>query len=151
MPQVGIHSSGASYGVMAGWVKQHGGYVKFMSDFKDGHRGGYSTNSEHGLIHGESVPYRGDEKSAMASFTAGYIGKVAKPLYLYAGLGYGDRRLNWVRADNYEYVFVEDKSPMGLAVDLGAVLRIKKFSASLGVTTIGFSYTYLSLGVGVAF
>ena len=151
MPQVGIHSSGASYGVMAGWVKQHGGYVKFMSDFKDGHRGGYSTNSRDGLINGESVPYTGDEKSAMASITAGYIGKVAKPLYLYAGLGYGDRRLNWVRADNYEYVFVEDKSPMGLAVDLGAVLRIKKFSASLGVTTIGFSYTYLSLGVGVAF
>ena len=140
-----------SYGVMAAVVGTHGGYVRARSDF-----GSVSSDLEcddtGALTNGQGTPYykEGVKHKARLSITAGYMYRIARPLYLYVGAGYGSVTQAWETIDD-EIVKNTDGSPSGVAAEIGAIGRFGRFALSLGCQTVGFKTTEASVGIGVFF
>ena len=101
---------------------------------------------------GSGTPYykEGVSKKARMSVTAGYMRRIAKPLYAYIGAGYGNRALAWETVEE-ELVKNTDHSATGIAAEIGAIARLGKFAVSMGCQTVNFKYLELSAGVGFFF
>lgn len=148
MPQYSLGKDQGSYGLMVGFVKRHGAFLRAKSDFNF-----MSTDAvcdELGMVDGQMPWYSGQSKKKRWAVTVGYITRVAKPLYLFAGLGYGQRVLAWERLDG-SLVEYKDASYKGIEAELGAMVRFGVVALSAGVQTNSFKYMELNLGVGVMF
>ena len=151
-----------SYGVMAAVVGTHGGYVRARSDFgsvsSDARSDFGSVSSDlecddtGALTNGQGTPYykEGVKHKARLSITAGYMYRIARPLYLYVGAGYGSVTQAWETIDD-EIVKNTDGSASGVAAEIGAIGRFGRFALSLGCQTVGFKATEASVGIGVFF
>ena len=84
------------------------------------------------------------------SVTAGYLFRLAKPLYGYVGAGYGSKTLAWETIAD-EMVKNADASAEGVAAELGLIGRFGRFALSLGCQTISFKCLEPSVGIGVFF
>ena len=60
-----------------------------------------------------------------------------EPIHIYAGAGYFERNVSW-ELTNGEYYGYDPDSYNGIAVDLGIMLKVKRFFINAG-TTYGFS------------
>lgn len=148
MPQYSIGKDQGSYGLMVGFVKKHGAFLRAKSDFNF-----ISTSAacaEDGLIDGRMPWYTGKSEKKRWAITAGYVARVAKPLYVYGGLGYGERVLAWERQDG-SLVEYENASYKGLEAEVGLIARFGIFALSAGVQTNSFKYMEFNVGVGVLF
>lgn len=152
MLEGGWHPSQTSFGAMVGFVSTNGAYVRFRSDF-----GSVSTELEcddTGALTsgGTGAPYykEGVSKKSKMSITAGYMRRLAKPLYAYVGAGYGSRTLAWETVED-ELVKNTDHSATGVAAEIGAIGRFGKFAVSVGCQTVNFKYMELSAGIGFFF
>ena len=152
MLEAGWHPSQTSFGAMVAMVANNGAYVRFRSDF-----GSVSADLEcddTGALTagGSGTPYykEGVSKKARMSVTAGYMRRIAKPLYAYIGAGYGNRALAWETVEE-ELVKNTDHSATGIAAEIGAIARLGKFAVSMGCQTVNFKYLELSAGVGFFF
>ena len=152
MLEAGWHPSQTSFGAMVAMVANNGAYVRFRSDF-----GSVSADLEcddTGALTagGSGTPYykEGVSKKARMSITAGYMRRIAKPLYAYIGAGYGNRALAWETVEE-ELVKNTDHSATGIAAEIGAIARLGKFAVSVGCQTVNFKYLELSAGVGFFF
>lgn len=152
MAEVGYHPSQLSYGGMIGFVRKNGVYVKFRSDF-----GSASTKMEcddTGTLTagGSGKPYykKGATNQSRMSVTAGYLRQIWQPLYLYAGVGYGNRTLAWETVDG-TLVKNTDHSAEGAAIEVGAIGRYKLFALSVGFHTVNFKHHEASIGFGILF
>lgn len=152
MLEAGYHPSQISFGAMVGMVETNGAYLRFRSDF-----GSASTDLEcddtgYLTAGGTGLPYykEGATSKARMSITAGYLRRIAKPLYLYVGAGYGSRTLAWETIDG-ELVKNTDHSATGVAGEIGAIGRFGKFALSVGYQTVNFKYHEASLGIGFMF
>lgn len=147
----GWHPSQTSFGAMVGIVARHGAYLRIRSDF-----GSISADLEcddTGSLAGVGeAPYyvQGSTKKARMSVTGGYLRRISKPLYLYAGAGYGNRVLAWETIQG-EWVKNTDHSTIGVAAELGLVGRWGSMAFSLGCQTIQGQYVELGLGIGFFF
>ena len=152
MLEGGFHPSHTSFGVMAGIVAQHGAYVRFRSDFGSASADLECDDTGALTSGGTGTPYYVEGSSAKSRFsiTGGYLYRFMKPLYGYAGLGYGQRTLAWETVGG-EWAKNIDHSAAGLAFELGAIGQYKGYSLSLGMQTINFKYMELSLGIGFLF
>lgn len=153
MGDCAYNPSQLSYGVMIGMVKKNGGYLKAHSDFQFGSTD-LSCNDTGALTEGGSgTPFykEGITSKSYYYFTAGYMRRIVKPLYLYAGTGYGSRVFSWETADGLKVKNTEH-SFQGVAAEVGAITHLgKMFALSAGYQTIGFKYHEASIGVGVLF
>lgn len=145
-----FHPSQTSFGAMVGIVNKNGAYVRFRSDF-----GSASADLEcddTGVIAGtsETPYYTGATKKAKMAITAGYLRRLAKPLYMYVGAGYGTRTLAWEIVGG-DLVKNTDHSADGIAAEIGAIGRFGKFAVSAGYQTTGFKYHEASFGLGFFF
>ncbi|WP_299089176.1 PEGA domain-containing protein [uncultured Bacteroides sp.] len=152
MLEAGWHPSQTSFGAMVGFVVKNGAYVRFRSDF-----GSVSADLEcddTGALTGggNGTPYykEGVTQKARMSVTAGYMRRIAKPLYAYIGAGYGSRTLAWETVED-ELVKNTDHSATGVAAEIGAIGRFGKFAVSVGCQTVNFKYMELSAGIGFFF
>lgn len=150
MAEFGYHPSQTSFGAMVGVATKHGAYLRFRSNF-----GSASSSLEcddSGMLSTGEIPYYkpGASETGRLSFTGGYLYRVAKPLYAYAGVGYGYRTLTWEMNDGTK-VENKDHSANGLAAELGVIGQYKRFALSLGVHTINFKYAEMSVGIGYMF
>ena len=152
MLEAGYHPSQTSFGGMVGFVGTNGAYICFRSDF-----GSASTELECDdtgelTAGGTGIPYykEGVTQKARMSITAGYMRRLAKPLYAYVGAGYGNRTLAWETVED-ELVKNTDHSATGIAAEVGAIGRLGKFAVSVGFQTVGFKYHELSAGLGFFF
>lgn len=152
MLEAGWHPSQLSFGAMVGMVEANGAYLRFRSDF-----GSASTDLEcddtGGLTSGGTgLPYykEGATSKSRMSVTAGYLRRLAGPLYMYVGAGYGSRTLAWETIDG-ELVKNTDHSASGIAGEIGAIGRFGKFALSVGYQTVSFKYHEASLGIGFMF
>ena len=152
MLEAGYHPSQTSFGGMVGFVGTNGAYIRFRSDF-----GSASTELECDdtgelTAGGTGIPYykEGVTKKARMSITAGYMRRLAKPIYAYIGAGYGNRTLAWETVED-ELVKNTDHSVAGIAAEVGAIGRLGKFAVSVGFQTVGFKYHELSAGLGFFF
>ncbi|MCM1313106.1 MAG: PEGA domain-containing protein [Bacteroides sp.] len=152
MLEAGYHPSQISFGAMVGMVETNGAYLRFRSDF-----GSASTDLEcddtgNLTAGGTGIPYykEGATTKSRMSITAGYLRRLAKPLYMYVGAGYGSRTLAWETIDG-ELVKNTDHSATGIAGEIGAIGRFGKFALSVGYQTVNFKYHEASLGIGFMF
>ena len=76
--------------------------------------------------------------------------KVAEPLYLRAGVGYGQRVKSWYISDG-RLVKMSGDSWTGVDVSLGAQVHLKGFVLSLEAVTTSFKDVEAKVGVGYSF
>ena len=152
MAEVGYHPSQLSYGGMIGFVRKNGAYVKFRSDFGSASADLECDDSGALTSGGEGTPYykEGVTQKARLSVTAGYLRQLWKPVYLYAGAGYGSRILAWETVEG-ELVKNSDHSAVGAAAELGVIGRLGKFALSVGFHTVNFKHHEVTVGVGIIF
>ena len=152
MAEVGYHPSQLSYGGMIGFVRKNGAYVKFRSDFGSASADLECDDSGALTSGGEGTPYykEGATQKARLSVTAGYLRQLWKPVYLYAGAGYGSRTLAWETVEG-ELVKNTDHSAVGAAAELGVIGRLGKFALSVGFHTVNFKHHEVTVGVGIIF
>lgn len=139
-----------SFGLTLGQVKQLGWYVSAMTNFN--FTKSDLTCDANGVINGnEYLSYSFTEKSSSRwSFTAGGLCKLGSPVYLYAGLGYGQRTSLW-KTDGGQWVAPTDDTYKGITLEAGLMAHIKGFSISAGATVMGAKYMECKIGVGYCF
>ena len=148
MPVAGIGPS-TSYGLMIGVVKKWGWYLKAKYDFKS-QETDLECNAEGMTPDGNALWLTGEGIGTRLAITTGMMCRLAKPLYMYLGGGYGYRKLAW---ETVEASWAEntDDSYSGIEADLGLVLRAKNFAFSAGVQSNSFKYFEATVGVGIMF
>lgn len=129
--------------LMAGYLKnRHCGYLKLNTNFK--FDGTYDSECEST----DELFYTSDANVGINSITAGPIFRVTHWLDLYGGLGYGSKWVNWqtISGENYR---ITDISHNGLAMDIGALLKIKRLLLNAGLNFITLHYVQTNIGVGI--
>lgn len=155
MPVAGIGSS-ISYGLMVGVVKKWGWYLKAKYDFKNQETSGECTSAGTDL-QGTPMWFTGETASSRLAITTGAMLRVAKPLYLYMGAGYGYKKLAWEMAEGEagthsdRWAENKDETATGVEADLGLVLRAKNFAITAGVQSNSFKYFEATVGLGIMF
>lgn len=152
MPQLGYNQD-LSLGVMVGFLKRNGFYVKALTSLESG--ASSYVCSESGAIQVEGQPCYPYYKSDVASHpgfsvSAGYLRELWKPLIVYVGAGYGSRKMIWETIDGAK-VDNDGFSAIGVAAECGAILRLGKFAVSCGVQTVNFTYSEMQFGLGFIF
>lgn len=140
----------ASFGFSVGQVKKFGWFLSAMSNFGFKAMQYNYTADANGYVDGEYPYYTGEKCSLRISVIGGAMMKVAEPLYLRAGVGYGQRAKSWYISDG-RLVKMSDDSWTGVDVSLGAQLHLKGFVLSLEAVTTSFKDVEAKVGVGYAF
>ncbi len=153
LPTFSMGKADMSYGIMVGFVKKAGAFVRFKSDFAQKFSTEYVCDADGYLNSSGTKPwYDGSVKKSRWAVTGGYVQRVAKPFYLYVGAGYGQRLLAWgLAAEDNVNALVEPVSFTGYEVEAGAILRIGGFAVSAGVQTNQFKYMDANISVGIMF
>ena len=136
-----------SYGFCIGQVKKFGWFVTAMSNFDFRAMQYEYTADANGCVDGNYPVYTNESCSTRVSVMAGAVLKVAKPLYLRVGAGYGMRVKSWSTADN-ALVKMSDDSWSGVDASLGAQVHLKHFVLSLDAVTTSFKTVEAKVGVG---
>ena len=128
-----------SYGAMATltWGKA-GIYIKEYSCLSDG------------TSDGKVIWTSGQESHPTWTIGAGGIFRIAGPVSLYIGSGYGSAQTLWEDASG-KWATVEDYSAKGICADAGIIFSKNHFQASIGISTITFKKPTLELGLGIRF
>lgn len=163
MLSVGYNPNGTSFGAMLGFGRKNGAYVGFRSDFASV-SDELECNSA-GIIAGSGSDrppfYReGTTATSRMSVTAGYFRQLGR-FYLYAGAGYGTRTLAYelsapLTLNGVEYaegtqVKDVDNSAVGVAGELGGIVRFGRFCITVGYHTVNFKYHEATGGIGIVF
>lgn len=154
--------SASSYaGLMYGRVARWGGYIRGKTDFSVADAS--YTCTDLGDINYEGDDYYNMDKAVKRSRLGLTVGALYRPyrfLYLYAGGGYGYRRLMW-HAQTISYADESitgdlwavntEHSAEGLEAELGGIIRLKRFGLSVGVNTINFTFVEINGALGFFF
>ena len=155
MPVMGIGST-MSYGLMVGVVKKWGWYLKAKYDFKSQETVG-ECDGDGVSLDGTPMWFTGQTASSRMAITTGAMYRVAKPLYLYMGAGYGYKKLAWEMAEGEsgtnsdQWAENQDQTFNGIEADLGLVLRMKNFAITAGMQSNSFKYFEATVGLGIMF
>ncbi len=110
-----------AYGFMVGGVKSgFGWYVKGLFNKRP---------ASVGIIDG---PRDGELETSYTSVTAGFLAQLCSPLYFYAGLGYGSRKV--VLDMPYGGLELTEECYEDFAFDLGLMARFNRYFISAGTT-----------------
>ena len=155
MPVAGVGST-VSYGLMVGVVKKWGWYLKAKYDFKSQETEAECTNLGTNT-QGTPMWFTGETASTRMAITTGVMRRLAKPLYLYLGAGFGYKNLAWEMADGVsgtnsdKWAENVDDSYTGIEADLGLVLRTGNVAFTAGVQSNSFKYFEATVGIGIMF
>lgn len=139
-----------AYGLMAGY--QHGrwgGYLAFRSSFTSC-KTSYSCASDGSLGNGSQIWPSGNEKRSNLMVSGGVLAGATKWLTVYAGAGYGFRKLAWEDVAG-DWAAVSDWSRSGVAAECGVIASWRRLAVSAGVSTISFRTASFTCGVGLRF
>lgn len=139
-----IHPSQTSGFVMVGAVKTIGGYLKFKTDLN------FDENFDSEGMSTDRRYFTNEIQKGRYAFTGGLLWRVASPIILYGGVGYGSRWVNWETVSGNIYR-VDDISYKGVELETGLMLKIKKLVFSGGVSVASFKYMEANIGVGIMF
>lgn len=139
-----------SYGIMVGVVKKFGGYLKAKSDFVFNIPTVGECN-ESGFSGDTWIFFSDGNKKSRWSVTGGGMARIAKPLYVYLGAGYGERVLAWQdqSGDYYRITGNDGPSFIGVEAETGLILRLGPVAISAGVQTNSFHYWEANIGIGI--
>lgn len=154
-PEIGILGLGAwqpsavSYGGMVTITRERIGiYLKGRSNFT-GARADYYCQSD-GTSGGKVIWTSGKESHSSWAAGVGGILRIAGPLSLYVGSGYGHSLVFWEDSAG-KWALVEDYSVKGICADAGLLFTTGRFTASAGAGTTGLKKTALEIGIGIRF
>ena len=96
--------------------------------------------------------YTGTKKTSRLSLQAGGMYKFSRLFSAKVGMGYGYRKVGYSTLGN-DFVKIADQSFQGLEYSVGLHLGLGETSFSADLSTIGFSFRYaeVKLGVGYSF
>ena len=135
---------------MAGYQHERwGGYLNFRSNYIFGTTS-YSCTSDGVIEDGNRFWPSGKDRVSVMHVSAGVLAGVLDWLALYAGAGYGYRRLAWEDVDG-SWALVSDWSRSGLAAECGVIPSWRNLTFSAGVSTISFKTVSFTCGVGIRF
>lgn len=138
-----------SYGAMVGYTaKRFGAYLKGRSNFV-ATAFGYGCLSD-GTSGGHIIWTTGNESHKAWAAGGGAIVRVAGPLSIYAGTGYGKLSILWEDTAG-KWAQVEDLSQQGICADAGLMFSAGMFTALVGVSTIKLKKPTVEVGLGVRF
>jgi hypothetical protein len=141
-----------SYGATFGSVKKIGWYVTVASNFRFDALKFDATCDADGFVDGVYYyDYTGESCSTRISAMAGMVFKVAGPLYMKVGAGYGSRVKSWyyTAVDGSKgLVRLDDNSFTGVDATAGILLNLKGFSLSLDAVTTNFKTIEAKIGLG---
>ena len=140
----------ASFGFTVGQVKRFGWFVSAMSNFGFKALQYDCTADAEGYVDGEYPYYNGESCKTRISVIGGAMMKVAEPLYLRAGVGYGIRTEGRY-ADDGQLVKMSGDSWTGVDISLGAQLHLKGIVLSLEAVTTSCKDVEAKVGVGYSF
>lgn len=149
MPVVAFGKN-TSFGAMVGLVKKFGGYLKAHSDFHSVSNTIECTGQGLLVPSGEEIWFSGNTQKSRFAVTGGALCRLANPLYLYAGAGYGNRNMIWETSEGQPAKNI-DASCKGIETELGLVGRINNIAVSGGVQSCQFKYWEAVIGVGFMF
>ena len=139
-----------SYGIMAGYQHRRiGGYLAFRSNFTTCNPS-YSCASDGSMQNGCQIWPSGNEERSNLMASGGVLAGATKWLTVYAGVGYGARKLAWEDVAG-NWVLVSDWSHSGMAAELGTVVSVRKLALSAGISTVAFRTAAFTCGLGVRF
>ena len=138
-----------SYGAMIGVVKKYGGYVKGHSNFKSVEED-IECNKLGFTPTGNEIWLSGVEEKARLAVTGGMLYRVAKPLYLYAGMGYGKYTYS-VETSDGQWAKNIDTSVDGVEIEAGLIGRWKSLALAAAVESCQMKYWEINLGLGIFF
>lgn len=147
MPVAGIGTS-ISYGAMIGIVKKWGFYAKAKYNFKDLTTEGQCDDL--GMVGENQAWFTGNTESSRLAVTGGLMFRLALPFYIYAGGGYGYKKLGWESTDG-SWLENLDQSFTGAEAEIGCILRLKNFALSAGCQSNSFKYFEATVGIGFMF
>lgn len=155
-------SGSSCFGLMYGRVARWGGYVRGKTNFSFDDAPYTCDNSGVFNYDGEKDFYVVDKSSKRSrlGITGGVLFRPAGFLYLYAGAGYGYRRLMW-HAKTFDYLSEQQtgdvwavnvpNSAEGVEAELGGIFRYKRWAVSVGVNTVAFSFFEVNGAIGLFF
>ena len=135
-----------NFGATVAYAKKVGVYAKFSGNFKSANPA-YECTSDGKIVGGGYIWTNGETLKSTMNFTAGAMFRVARPLYIMAGLGYGSTQLLWGDTDG-NWATVTDCSYKGLAVNAGLQFKFAKFGIYAGTTITAFKEAGFDLGLG---
>lgn len=155
--------SGSSYfGLMYGIVARWGGYIRGKTDFSFVDAP-YTCNTSGVFDYEKAGDYYVVGKESQRSrlgITAGALYRPWPFLYLYAGAGYGFRRLIW-HAQTFDYITDKPSGELwavntrysaeGVEAELGLIYRYKRLGISVGINAVDFSFFEVNGAVGIFF
>lgn len=142
MPSFSWSTTQTAYGIMIGLTgKRHGGFIHAKSDFNFLTTAGETT---------DRMWFTGNSEKGRWAVTGGYLVKLAKPLYVFVGAGYGDRTLSWEASDALSYR-VPEFSSKGVEAELGAFLKFGAFVFGASAQTNMFHFYDYNAYIGVMF
>lgn len=140
--------SGMNVGASIGQLGQIGWYAKAVTSLSFPKSADFECD-EGGKIDGVLPAYSGVASNYKAYGVAGVVFRVAAPVYLNAGIGYGSRVCDWEITDG-RWAKNVARSYSGLAIDAGILARLNSIIFSAGVTLVKGSVD-IGLGVGYLF
>ena len=139
-----------TYGLRIGVLKgKFGGYLAGKTDFRSV-SSKYSCTSDGKLDNGMPFWGNGEINKGRMSVSAGLLFKAVRWLDIYAGLGYGYKKEAWQDIDG-NWASVSDLTCKGIAAEAGVIASVRRFSVSLGVSTVAFHTAGFEVGLGINF
>ncbi|MDR0845296.1 MAG: hypothetical protein LBN71_08745 [Tannerella sp.] len=127
MPGVSIGNT-LSGSLMAGYMKDWGGYAKFKSNFAS--KGTYETGGKNDGYYNSDYA-----KTGRLSISAGLTKRLTESCFLYAGAGYGSKWVQWETTSS-QLVEITDLSYSGIEPEAGVIFKIRKFVISGGASLL---------------
>lgn len=140
----------SSAGITVGQLKKFGWYVSAMTGLGFDAMSTEMECDETGLVDGYLPFYSGDIASSRLSITAGAMYRVAKPIAVKLGAGYGMNILAWKTLDG-QCVKNSAYSFSGVDINAGLQLFFGKITASVDFVTTNAQYSEVKIGIGVCF
>ena len=134
-----------SYGLTFGQVKRFGWFVSAMSNF------GFQAMNTQLEFAGNISYYTGEKATTRLSVMAGAVIRVAEPISLKVGAGYGMRNLAAWQDSNEQWVKILGYSYSGLDLSAGMMMTLGKMNVSLDAVTTSFKTMEVKVGIGVNF
>jgi len=136
-----------SLGLSFGMLKTWGWYVSVASGLEFD---ALKAQREDDAAGTAGYYYDGNNTSARLSAHAGVMYRVAKPMAIKLGLGYGIRNLAFSTFDG-DYVMINSASHKGLECSAGVHLSLGRMALAVDLLTIGFKYSEIKVGIGYNF
>lgn len=132
-----------SFGLTYGQVKKVGFFVSVMSNFNFM----FGGNAWDDIYNENEAVFSGKSSNARLSLTGGVMMKIADPVYVKLGAGYGMRVKCWELSGKwYEYAPDTHK---GIDLTAGIMLNTGKCIISADVVTTNFKTMEVKLGIGL--